>query len=77
MGKSTISMAIFNSYVKLPEGIILVPKLEALLVLNMREVCHVNHDATDGSKEPGNDTRRAALWKIHAKPSIVDHVPTM
>ena len=24
MGKSTISMAIFNSYVKLPEGIILV-----------------------------------------------------
>jgi hypothetical protein len=47
MGKSTISMAIFNSYVKLPEGIILVPKLEALLVLNMREVCHVKHDATD------------------------------
>ena len=27
MGKSTISMAMFNSYVKLPEGIINKPKV--------------------------------------------------
>ena len=28
MGKSTISMAIFNSYVKLPEGNLMILKLE-------------------------------------------------
>jgi hypothetical protein len=32
MGKSTISIAIFNSYVKLPEGILGVHKYDAYMI---------------------------------------------
>ena len=45
MGKSTISMAIFNSYVSLPEGmwymiyIYIPPPLEALAIGIMNQLC--------------------------------------
>ena len=40
MGKSTISMAIFNSYVKLPEGIYLVGGVEHVLWLSIYWAVH-------------------------------------
>ena len=53
MGKSTISMAIFNSYVSSPEGTTIVPFIHVHFpAQNLR--CHGPEDGGTGSAEVGN-----------------------
>jgi hypothetical protein len=55
MGKSTISMAMFNSYVKLPEGIIQATVKEVQLMstnLDHPDQCHMLYDMLSSWPSP-------------------------
>jgi len=53
MGKSTISMAIFNSYVKLPEGII--PGISSVIRMAYLGIFGQNAEATSNKMTNSNN----------------------
>jgi hypothetical protein len=71
MGKSTISMVIFNSYVKLPEGIeqpspdhsISGPRVHPSLSLSDSEHDQLEHDSWQAAEERSTPIAKRIRWK--------------